>query len=285
MTFNLAIAAIFKNENPYLLEWIEFHRLVGVEHFYLYDNDGGDSARALLAPYEAEGLVTRHNWTHLDGTRHDRPTHFGGRDKNHMAFGHAAKHHRTECAWLLKIDIDEFLLPREGSTIPPLLESFDPSRVKGIRIPRVDFGHSGHRERPKGLVIENYLERESRPSDYKELANARFLNDNRWMNSAHHWSYRLSSRAKRVNADEVNSMWVYHYYTKSLAESMQRQNMMRTRPTSVDQWEAQNAELNAVHDESMLRFGPEVERRLDCLARGERPAEVPKYSPSPRAFA
>ena len=30
--FELAIAAIFRNEAPYLREWIEFHRLVGVEH-------------------------------------------------------------------------------------------------------------------------------------------------------------------------------------------------------------------------------------------------------------
>lgn len=30
----LAVCAIFRDEAPYLAEWIEFHRLVGVEHFY-----------------------------------------------------------------------------------------------------------------------------------------------------------------------------------------------------------------------------------------------------------
>ena len=34
----LAICAIYRDEAPYLREWIEFHRLVGVEHFFLYDN-------------------------------------------------------------------------------------------------------------------------------------------------------------------------------------------------------------------------------------------------------
>jgi hypothetical protein len=32
---NLAITAIFQNEAPYLKEWIEFHLLMGAEHFYL----------------------------------------------------------------------------------------------------------------------------------------------------------------------------------------------------------------------------------------------------------
>ena len=38
MKVTLAIAAIFRDEAPYLKEWIEFHRAVGVERFYLFDN-------------------------------------------------------------------------------------------------------------------------------------------------------------------------------------------------------------------------------------------------------
>ena len=36
--YNVAICAIFKNEEPYIKEWIEFHKIVGVDHFYLYNN-------------------------------------------------------------------------------------------------------------------------------------------------------------------------------------------------------------------------------------------------------
>ena len=46
MKSRLAIAAIFKHENDYLQEWIEFHRLVGFDHFFLYDNDGSEETRA-----------------------------------------------------------------------------------------------------------------------------------------------------------------------------------------------------------------------------------------------
>jgi hypothetical protein len=40
----LAGFAIFKDEAPYLLEWIAFHKMIGVALFVLYDNgstDGG----------------------------------------------------------------------------------------------------------------------------------------------------------------------------------------------------------------------------------------------------
>jgi len=43
MSAYLSICAIFKDEAPYLPEWIEFHRLVGVERFFLYDNGSGDA--------------------------------------------------------------------------------------------------------------------------------------------------------------------------------------------------------------------------------------------------
>ncbi|VFM99178.1 MAG: Glycosyltransferase family 92 [Candidatus Kentron sp. G] len=33
----LVFATNFKDENTYLREWLEYHLLVGVEHFYLYD--------------------------------------------------------------------------------------------------------------------------------------------------------------------------------------------------------------------------------------------------------
>ena len=34
--YDLAVAAIFKDEARYLKEWLDYHLLAGVEHFYLY---------------------------------------------------------------------------------------------------------------------------------------------------------------------------------------------------------------------------------------------------------
>ena len=64
----LALVAIVKNEASYLDEWIEFHRLVGVEHIYLYDNGSTDQTREVVAPYISQGFVTLMRWASFDAT-------------------------------------------------------------------------------------------------------------------------------------------------------------------------------------------------------------------------
>ena len=49
--YDLAVVAIFKNEAPYLCEWLGYHLLAGVEHFYLYDNDSSDNCDEIIEPY------------------------------------------------------------------------------------------------------------------------------------------------------------------------------------------------------------------------------------------
>ena len=44
----LSVVAIAKNEAPYIKEWIEYHKLVGVERFYFYDNGSTDNTREVL---------------------------------------------------------------------------------------------------------------------------------------------------------------------------------------------------------------------------------------------
>ena len=51
--YKLSICAIFKNEANYLKEWIEYHRMVGVEHFYLYNSPPGKTGDGRLGNYPA----------------------------------------------------------------------------------------------------------------------------------------------------------------------------------------------------------------------------------------
>ena len=49
--YTVAVCAIFKNESVFLKEWLEYHLLIGVEHFYLYNNFSEDNYQDILAPY------------------------------------------------------------------------------------------------------------------------------------------------------------------------------------------------------------------------------------------
>ena len=37
--YEVSICAMYKNEAKYILEWIEYHLMIGVDHFYLYNNN------------------------------------------------------------------------------------------------------------------------------------------------------------------------------------------------------------------------------------------------------
>jgi hypothetical protein len=51
----LAACTIYRDDAAYLAEWIEFHRLMGVERFFLYDNGSTDHQSEVLAGYLARG--------------------------------------------------------------------------------------------------------------------------------------------------------------------------------------------------------------------------------------
>ena len=52
------------NEAAWLREWLEFHRMQGVERFLVYDDQSTDDLGAVLAPYVATGLVEVIRWNH-----------------------------------------------------------------------------------------------------------------------------------------------------------------------------------------------------------------------------
>ena len=55
--FSLVVITLFKNNAPYLAEWLEFHHMLGVQRFVLYNHDSSDHYLDVLAPYLASGTV------------------------------------------------------------------------------------------------------------------------------------------------------------------------------------------------------------------------------------
>src|SRR4029077_12293973 len=60
--YNFSICAIFKNEAAYFREWLEYNLLIGVDHFYLYNNGSTDESASILEPYIQKGVVTLIDW-------------------------------------------------------------------------------------------------------------------------------------------------------------------------------------------------------------------------------
>lgn len=136
----LAVCAIFRNESPYLAEWVTFHRLQGVERFYLYNNLSSDSWAAALEPEITSGLVTVTDWPKVPGQG--------------AAYDDCLRLHRADTRWIAFLDIDEFLFSPSGRSLPSVLEEFDnfPGVVVNWRV----YGANGWEHPPPGLVIDNY---------------------------------------------------------------------------------------------------------------------------------
>jgi len=152
----LSICAVYRNEGPYIREWLAFHRLMGVEHFYLYnDRSEDDGHREAMAPYAETGLITQHEWPDC------LPPEVSVGDAFQCAvYQHCIQNHGQESRWIAFIDLDEFLFSPTGRSLPDMVSEYE--RWPGVGVNWAYFGTSGHRTRPEGLVLENYVRRSDR---------------------------------------------------------------------------------------------------------------------------
>jgi hypothetical protein len=218
MSAYLSVCAIYRDEAPYLEEWLEFHRLVGVERFFLYDNESSDDHATVLAPYVSEGVAVVHHW----------PEHPAQKE----AYEHCLSEHGEESRWIAFIDLDEFLFSPELRPVPELLVEYE--QWPGVGVNRVTFGTSGHKEKPAGLAIEEYLMRWPRPESIKSIIDpARtvgFVNVHSFAYTD--GGYAVDERKQRIDgwmADEYtfDRLRINHYYTRSEAEFLDKLEHVR----------------------------------------------------------
>jgi hypothetical protein len=149
--YSLAICAVFQNETFFLKQWIEFHKLMGVDHFYLYNNSSSDNYLEILQPYIEEGLVELIQWP--------VETH---NQKEYLSllqlpvYNHALQIVRNSAHWAAFIDLDEFLCPIRHNNMIEFLEDY--RDCAGIAINWQTFGTSGINQlEPHQLIIENLI--------------------------------------------------------------------------------------------------------------------------------
>ena len=138
--YYLAVCAIAKNEGAYFEEWIEWHKKLGVEKFYIYDNESEDNTREILVPYIESGLVEY--------------TFFPGRKQQLLAYDDCLEKHRLEMKWLAVIDLDEFIVPIKDKTIPEFLKRFED--FSAVEINWLIYGSGGTKEKENGKVMERF---------------------------------------------------------------------------------------------------------------------------------
>jgi hypothetical protein len=289
----LAVCAIFENEAPYLPEWIAYHRLIGVEHFVLYDSGSTDDpARALRGTSLGEH-VTLIRWP-------QQPGHLA-------AYRHFIDIYAPGFEWVAFLDVDEFLLPLNSRKVADTLDWL--TIAAAVLVQRRVFGPGTWQEPPWGLVMENCQQRA--PDDFpgnrrvKTIARCsqlldvtqnpnEFRLDGPVFNAGGHLAPNSAIQAQPCYQNLV----INHYYTRSRQDwlAKQRRNDATDAATTPEDEPGlfdRLAEVRQVPDATIQPFAAAVRDLLGLDAAvapppdalGSRPpvAAVPPAEQSPSA--
>ncbi len=142
----ITAVTVVKNERRYIREWIEFHLLMGVSKFIIYDNGSDDDTDALLESYRADEIVATIPWRQFDIWA----------DMQCTAYAHALANFGHDTRWMAFFDVDEFVFPVELESLSEVLGSREHLPVLGVM--GIYFGTSGHEESPEDLVVRSYTQ-------------------------------------------------------------------------------------------------------------------------------
>lgn len=147
---NLYIAAIIKDEYSSLLEWIAYHRVLGVKGFIIADNGSRDGSKELLASLAKLGVVNTFDQPDLANQKPQLP-----------AYETILRTCTPEVDLLAFIDADEFLLPLtdELELTDFLASHFRDESVSALALNWANFGSNGELFAEDGLVTERFIKR------------------------------------------------------------------------------------------------------------------------------
>lgn len=145
----MAICGIVKNEQPYILEWIAFHRLIGFEKFILADNISNDGTSELLSKLDNAGIIDRIIY----------PTQ-AGQPPQIPAYREIYKLYKEDINYIAFLDADEFITSTQDISLKKLLKELEKKdKFGGLALNWSVFGSSGKKYFDEGLVIERFTKR------------------------------------------------------------------------------------------------------------------------------
>ncbi|MCE8524441.1 glycosyltransferase family 2 protein [Ruegeria pomeroyi] len=139
------IVGCMKNEAPYIVEWVAYHRAIGVDNFLIYTNDCSDGTSEILDRLQELGVLQHRN--------NDK---WKGNSPQQHALNQALKEPVLKNSdWIIHIDVDEFINIRCGNGTLDDFFAAAPEATNVAMTWRL-FGHNGVTELKDGFVIDQF---------------------------------------------------------------------------------------------------------------------------------
>lgn len=263
---NVAVCAIFQDEAPYLKEWIEYHRLVGVEHFILHNHQSSDNYKEILQPYIQAGVVELKELS-------EPALEIGAFNKLQCrAYNETVERCKGQIKWIAFIDIDEFLVPIQKRNLLDVLKDYE--EVGGLAVNWRIFGTSSLKCIPEGKLLIESLTRCTKAGYTLNRHIKTILRPERASHFINPHDALYKEGFFQVNTDKMpfenrfcpyvrsNKLRINHYWTRAedyfFSKKIPRQKRWGGSPNP----EILLQEMNEEEDAEILRFVPALRKRL-----------------------
>ncbi len=278
--YYLAATAIFRDEARFLKEWIEFYRLLGVEHFYLYNHLSTDNYKQVLEPYIKEGLVSLFEIADFKNLYQNlEPKEIvSWNTLQTNLYSLVCRNLSEQVEWLMVIDTDEFLFPVMEDNLVKILKNYD--EYATLSVNWQIFGTNGIQKIKKNeLLIERLLMSSNnledrhvksivKPRYVKNFINPHFPNlkkDYGQVTEDFQYFYGPLSPTVRKEKLRINH---YTYRDLEFLHSVKIKRLTKTYiRASLTEEELKNnisaiidvdKKLSAIYDDVILKFVPEL---------------------------
>ncbi|XVF02340.1 hypothetical protein REPUB_Repub04eG0167300 [Reevesia pubescens] len=229
--YELCACSMLWNQAPALQEWIMYHAWLGVERWFIYDNNSDDGIQEVIKELDFQDYnVSRHTWPWIK--------------TQEAGFSHCALRAKNECKWVGFFDVDEFYyFPRHHrrgllgqNLLRSLVANYSSSRtIAEIRTACHSFGPSGLSSPPAQGVTVGYTCRLQSPERHKSIVRPDLLNET-LLNVVHHFQLRRGFRYLNVPESSI----IINHYKYQVWDTFRAKFFRRVATYVVDWQENQN---------------------------------------------
>ncbi|XP_010552613.1 PREDICTED: glycosyltransferase family 92 protein At1g27200-like [Tarenaya hassleriana] len=229
--YKLCVCTMLWNQASFLHEWIMYHSWLGVERWFIYDNNSDDGIQDEIDRLNSDSYnVSRHVWPWIK--------------TQEAGFSHCALRAKDECSWVGFFDVDEFFyFPSHHKSsissenaLRSLVTSYSSQGLVGeIETDCHSYGPSGlTTPQPQGVTV-SYTCRLASPERHKSIIRPDMLTSS-LLNEVHH--FQLKEGIGHVKL--LESTAIVNHYKYQAWETFKAKFYRRVATYVVDWQENQN---------------------------------------------